>query len=105
MLPKAAKTSEEVKLREGQDRMAAVTTVQGRASSSLASTKANAEGEVKTLEVCISKTRADDKLGLDVKHIDGKLVVSLILDYGAVERTNAKNRAQVPPKETLQVGD
>lgn len=53
----------------------------------------------------VQKTGLDDKLGMEVKHLQGKLEVAHISPEGAIERTNKLNKAMKPPGETLQLGD
>merc|ERR1712039_604702 len=57
-----------------------------------------------TFNVAIQKLGPDDKLGMDVKHIDGKLEVVHIFPDGAIARSNLENQRK-PSGETLQLGD
>merc|ERR1712039_181306 len=55
-------------------------------------------------QVVILKTSAEEKLGMDVKHIDGRLEVVHIFPDGAIARSNLENQRK-PSGETLQLGD
>lgn len=55
--------------------------------------------------VCVTVHResVDEKLGIDVKHVSGKLVVVGILSDGAVHRAVARSRAR--GGDVLEIGD
>merc|ERR1712232_1179494 len=53
----------------------------------------------------VKKAECDDKLGLDMRHLQGTLEVVHIFEYGAVHRINVANRAKDPDCDVLQVGD
>mmetsp|Transcript_97227 Transcript_97227/g.208557 ORF Transcript_97227/g.208557 Transcript_97227/m.208557 type:complete len:158 (-) Transcript_97227:69-542(-) len=59
----------------------------------------------RTFEFTIHKTGPEDKLGMDVKHINGRLEVVHIFADGCVERTNQQNKAHRPPRDALTIGD
>mmetsp|Transcript_151500 Transcript_151500/g.262497 ORF Transcript_151500/g.262497 Transcript_151500/m.262497 type:complete len:137 (-) Transcript_151500:106-516(-) len=56
-------------------------------------------------EARITKHGESDRFGMDVQHVDGRLVVLRIDRGGAVERHNAAARGKHPPRETLNTGD
>merc|ERR1719401_45317 len=43
------------------------------------------------VDVCVQKRSGGDMLGMDVKHVRGRLVVVQILEGGAVHRANEAN--------------
>merc|ERR1719436_1101254 len=56
-------------------------------------------------QITIRKFGPEDKLGMDVKHLQGKLEVVHLFRDGAIERNNTEQRAKNPPAVTLEVGD
>jgi len=59
----------------------------------------------RTFEFEIGKLERTEKLGLDVGHNNGVLIVSTIFADGAVARVNAAARARNPCGEVLKIGD
>jgi len=57
-----------------------------------------AEGQVFTLK--ISKQTPDDKLGMDVKHVEGRLQVDKIFANGLIDRHNSTH-----PNDQLMLAD
>merc|ERR1712226_1601660 len=57
------------------------------------------------VEVLIHKNNADDRLGIDLRHVDERWEVMHIFRVGAVSRSNAANIAKEPPDGVLMVGD
>jgi len=58
------------------------------------------EGNPAMFEVLIVKEGSEDKLGMDVKHTQGKLEVVHIFPQGAVQRANKNSQGGI-----LEVGD
>mmetsp|Transcript_62149 Transcript_62149/g.140028 ORF Transcript_62149/g.140028 Transcript_62149/m.140028 type:complete len:152 (+) Transcript_62149:62-517(+) len=69
------------------------------------SKKDEGTGAPKTVEVLVRKSGPDDKLGMDVKHVRGRLVVVQVFHGGAVDRANQNSRSRSPPGEVIEVGD
>mmetsp|Transcript_8005 Transcript_8005/g.17301 ORF Transcript_8005/g.17301 Transcript_8005/m.17301 type:complete len:151 (+) Transcript_8005:89-541(+) len=57
----------------------------------------------KTLEVVVRKFSPAERLGMDVKHVRGRLIVAAIFVGGAVDRANQLSR--VNGGDVLEVGD
>jgi len=76
-----------------------------KATTALATVKVPQEQHPRRIEVLIQKGSPQAKLGMDVKHIQGKLEVVHIFPDGAVAQSNEASRSLSPPRETLQVGD
>lgn len=55
------------------------------------------------VEVVVRKQGPNDKLGMDVKHMKGKLIVMQIFPGGAIERANNENKAI--GGDALEIGD
>lgn len=91
--------------RGSQQRGKATQVAPRKATTALASAPAQREQHPRRIEVLIHKEGPQAKLGMDVKHIQGKLEVVHIFPDGAVAQSNEANRKFNPPKETLQVGD
>lgn len=58
-----------------------------------------------TIELFVRKEGPADKLGMDVKHLMGRLVVVKIFPGGAVERANMISQRRKPPGDTIEAGD
>eukprot|EP00927_Polykrikos_kofoidii_P038892 TRINITY_DN33335_c0_g1_i1.p1 TRINITY_DN33335_c0_g1~~TRINITY_DN33335_c0_g1_i1.p1 ORF type:complete len:161 (+),score=28.30 TRINITY_DN33335_c0_g1_i1:186-668(+) len=57
------------------------------------------------ITVLVQKTSLEEKLGIDVKHAKGRLVVVDIFPGGAAYRVNWEQRQKTPPGEVIEVGD
>eukprot|EP00441_Pelagodinium_beii_P020793 CAMPEP_0197659532 /NCGR_PEP_ID=MMETSP1338-20131121/48056_1 /TAXON_ID=43686 ORGANISM="Pelagodinium beii, Strain RCC1491" /NCGR_SAMPLE_ID=MMETSP1338 /ASSEMBLY_ACC=CAM_ASM_000754 /LENGTH=136 /DNA_ID=CAMNT_0043236497 /DNA_START=60 /DNA_END=468 /DNA_ORIENTATION=- len=73
----------------------------------VSSHSAEADGfrEEKELYVVISKESEFDKLGMDVKHVRGKLNIVNIGSDGVIAKHNRKANSLDPPQEVLKVHD
>jgi len=56
-------------------------------------------------EFVVRKPHPDTSLGAKVNHVDQGLRVAEIFKQGPIYHTNASNRAAMPPKDSLRVGD
>eukprot|EP00931_Biecheleriopsis_adriatica_P012231 TRINITY_DN113354_c0_g1_i2.p1 TRINITY_DN113354_c0_g1~~TRINITY_DN113354_c0_g1_i2.p1 ORF type:complete len:131 (-),score=32.20 TRINITY_DN113354_c0_g1_i2:112-504(-) len=56
-------------------------------------------------DIVIEKEDASEILGMDVRHVQGRLVVSRIAKDGAVAKANARVRSSDPPGNELQIDD
>mmetsp|Transcript_105612 Transcript_105612/g.265981 ORF Transcript_105612/g.265981 Transcript_105612/m.265981 type:complete len:154 (+) Transcript_105612:101-562(+) len=59
----------------------------------------------RTVEVLVKKDGPTDRLGMDVKHVRGRLVIVQIFVGGAIDRANQASLQQASPGDTLEVGD
>mmetsp|Transcript_66618 Transcript_66618/g.171454 ORF Transcript_66618/g.171454 Transcript_66618/m.171454 type:complete len:156 (+) Transcript_66618:61-528(+) len=59
----------------------------------------------RTVEVTVRKLGPEDRLGMDVKHVRGRLVIVQLFPGGAVHRANKASAARKPPGDTVDVGD
>lgn len=57
------------------------------------------------VELFVRKEGPHDKLGMDVKHLQGRLVVWQVFPSGAVERANQASLCRSPPGDTIEAGD
>merc|ERR1719491_1991340 len=59
----------------------------------------------RSIELFVQKGGLGDKLGMDVKHLQGRLVVWQVFPSGAVERANQASLSKLPPGDTIEAGD
>mmetsp|Transcript_71896 Transcript_71896/g.161365 ORF Transcript_71896/g.161365 Transcript_71896/m.161365 type:complete len:168 (-) Transcript_71896:169-672(-) len=59
----------------------------------------------RTVKVTVKKISAEEKLGMDVKHEKGKLVVVDIVPGGAVDRGNKASLGSHPAGADIRIGD
>merc|ERR1719203_1484650 len=57
------------------------------------------------VELLVLKQGPGDRLGMDVKHLQGRLVVWQVFPSGAVERANQASLNKMPPGDTIEAGD
>lgn len=58
-----------------------------------------------SVELVVLKSGPQDKLGMDVKHVRGRLVIKTVVPGGAVDRANRISRSRKPPGDVIGVGD
>mmetsp|Transcript_18515 Transcript_18515/g.36321 ORF Transcript_18515/g.36321 Transcript_18515/m.36321 type:complete len:153 (-) Transcript_18515:58-516(-) len=59
----------------------------------------------RVIELNVFKSGLQDKLGMDVKHVRGRLVIVEIFPGGAVDRANQFSLCRQPPGDVIAVGD
>mmetsp|Transcript_15325 Transcript_15325/g.31780 ORF Transcript_15325/g.31780 Transcript_15325/m.31780 type:complete len:168 (+) Transcript_15325:74-577(+) len=59
----------------------------------------------RTVKVTVKKISAEEKLGMDVKHMRGRLIIVNLFDGGAIMRCNRLAHQLNPPGDTLEPGD
>merc|ERR1739848_474177 len=67
--------------------------------------KDEGSGGPQVVEVLVRKLDDNDKLGMDVKHVRGRLVIVQVFAGGALDRANQLARTSRPPGDTIDVGD
>lgn len=60
-------------------------------------------GQPQIVDVIVRKSGQQDKLGMDVKHMKGRLIVMQIFPGGAIDRANKE--CQAAGNECLEIGD
>jgi len=63
------------------------------------------KGPRRVFKVKVAKKSSSDSLGIDVKHINGRLEVLEVLNGGAVHKANVASKQMVPEGEQVLSGD